>query len=82
MVTFTNNHKGFIAATQFLIRLGHRKEQLDYMSMQEILNAANQLFIQKQKEYEADRQANRSEAKRDNEERPTSGNDTQSSNAG
>ena len=82
MVTFTNNHKGFIAATQFLIRLGHRKEQLDYMSMQEILNAANQLFIQKQKEYEADRQANRSEAKRDNEERPASGNDTQSSNAG
>ena len=82
MVTFTKNHKGFIAATQFLIRLGHRKEQLDYMSMQEILNAANQLFIQKQKEYEADRQANRSEAKRDNEERPTSGDDTQSSNAG
>ena len=50
MVTFTNNHKGFIAATQFLIRLGHRKEQLDYMSMQEILKAAKQLFIQKQKE--------------------------------
>jgi len=52
MVTFTNNHKGFIAATQFLIRIGHRKEQLDYMSMQEILNAANQLFIQKQEEFQ------------------------------
>lgn len=82
MVTFTNNHKGFIAATQFLIRLGHRREQLDYMSRQEILNAANQLFIQKQKEYEANRQANRSKTEGDNEERSASGNDSKGGNAG
>ena len=81
MVTFTNNHKGFIAATHFLIRIGHKREQLDFMSMREVLNAANQIFIQKQREYEADRQANQSEVKRDNEERPTSGNDAQGSDA-